>query len=47
MCARSDLEYKEMIHNLVVPEDLSNEEKGKRYQPLVEFLRFNTPDKLF
>lgn len=47
MCAMSDSEYKNMIHTLVVPENLLDEEKGKRYQPLIDFLKTNTPDKLF
>lgn len=47
MCAMSDNEYKNMIHTLVVPENLPDEEKGKRYQPLIDFLQTDTPDKLF
>ena len=47
MCAMPDHEYKNMIHNLVVPETLPDDEKGKKYQPLIDFLKFNTPDKLF
>lgn len=47
MCAMSDHEYKNMIHTLVVPENLPDEEKAKRYQPLIDFLKSNTPDKLF
>lgn len=47
MCSILDHEYKEMIHTLVVPENLPDEERGKRYQPLIDFLKTNTPDKLF
>lgn len=47
MCTVAEHDYKEMIHNLVVPENLSDEEKSKRYQPLIDFLKANTPDKLF
>ncbi len=47
MCSTPDHEYKEMIHTLVVPEHLPDVEKGKRYQPLIDFLKTNTPDKLF
>lgn len=43
----ADNEYKSMIHTLVVPENLPDEEKGKKYQPLIDFLKTNTPDKLF
>lgn len=47
MCAMSDHEYKNIIHTLVIPENLPDEEKEKRYQPLIDFLKSNTPDKLF
>ena len=47
MCAMSDKEYKNMIHTLVVPENLLDEEKRKRYQLLIDFLKTDTPDKLF
>ena len=40
-------EYTKIIHNLVVPETLSDEEKGKSYEPLMDYLKSNTPDKLF
>lgn len=42
-----DHEYINMIHTLVVPENLPDEEKGKRYQPLIDFLKTNTPEKLY
>ena len=42
-----DQEYKNMIHNLVVPDNLPDEEKEKRYQTLIAYLKYNTPDKLF
>lgn len=42
-----DHEYEKLIHALVVPENLSVEEKDKRYQPLMDFLKANTPDKLY
>lgn len=47
MCAMPGNDYKNMIHTLVVPENLSDEEKGKRYQALIDFLNINTPEKLF
>lgn len=47
MCIMSDQEYKKMIHALVVPGNIPNEEKMKRYQPLVDYLKFNTPERLF
>lgn len=39
--------YSEMIHSIVVPENLSYEERAKRYQPLVDFLQTGTPEKLY
>lgn len=42
-----DHKYKELILALVVPENLSDEEKIKRYQPLADFLKANSPDKLY
>lgn len=36
-----------MIHSIVVPEILSEEEKGKRYQPLLDYLNAKTPNKLY
>ena len=43
----SDQEYKNMILALVVPENLPDEEKYKRYQTLQDFLKTNTPSELF
>ena len=39
--------YSEMIHNIVIPGTLSDEEKEKRYQPLRDFLQSETPEKLY
>ena len=39
--------YKEMVHSIVVPESLSDEEKRKRYQPLLNYLNTSTPNKLY
>ena len=49
MCVMSDrkYEYENMIHTLIVPENLPDEEKGKRYQTLIDYLKANTPDRLF
>lgn len=47
MCTIQNNEYKNMIHSLVVPENLPDEERCKKYQPLIDFIRINTPDKLF
>lgn len=43
----SEQEYKNIIQNLVVPETLTDEEKGKKYQLLLDYLRSNTPSSLF
>ena len=43
----TDREYKHMIHSITVPAALSYEEKNKRYQPLIDFLKTNTPEKLY
>ncbi len=40
-------DYMKMIRSIVVPEILSEEEKGKQYQPLVDYLNAKTPDKLY
>ena len=40
-------EYKEMIHSIVVPASLSDEEKDNRYQPLVDFLQKETKKPLY
>lgn len=40
-------EYSKMIHELVVPENLNRKEKEMRYGQLIEYLKLNTPDKLF
>ncbi len=47
MCAMSENEYKNMIHTIVVPENLTYEEKEGKFQPLINYLKSNTPDKLF
>lgn len=39
--------YSEMIHSIVVPATLSQEEMLKRYQPLTDFLQVETPEKLY
>lgn len=39
--------YTKIIHNLVVPETLSDEEKRKSNEPLMDYLKAHTPDKLF
>jgi len=39
--------YSEMIHGIVVPATLSQEEMLKRYQPLTEFLQTKTPERLY
>lgn len=43
----TDQEYREMIHSIVVPATLSDEERSKRYQPLVDFLQTETPKMLY
>lgn len=40
-------DYREMIHNIVVPAYLPDEEINKQYQPLVDFLQAETPEKLY
>lgn len=40
-------EYREMIHNIVVPASLPYEEINKYYQPLADFLQAETPEKLY
>lgn len=39
--------YSEMIHDIVVPATLSQEEMVKCYQPLTDFLQAETPEKLY
>ena len=39
--------YSEMIHGIVVPSTLSQEEMLKCYQPLTDFLQTETPEKLY
>lgn len=39
--------YSEMIHNLVVPATLSPEQMHECYQPLIDFLQTETPNKLY
>ena len=39
--------YSEMIHDIVVPATLSQEEMLKCYQPLTDFLQAKTPEKLY
>lgn len=36
-----------MIHNIIVPANLSLEEQSKRYQPLIDFLKQETPTSLY
>lgn len=36
-----------MIHSIVVPASLSPEEQNKRYQPFLDFLKVETPEKLY
>ena len=43
----TDHEYKELIHNIVVPETLSIEEQNKLYLPLIKYLQNQIPDKLY
>ena len=40
-------DYRKMIHSIVVPDTLPYEEQNKRYQPLIDFLKTNTPEKLY
>lgn len=40
-------DYMKMIRSIVVPEILSDEEKGKQYLPLIDYLKLNTPVKLY
>ena len=39
--------YSDMIHSIVVPATLSQEEMIKCYQPLTEFLQTETPERLY
>ena len=39
--------YSEMIHSIVVPATLPQEEMLKCYQPLTDFLQTETPEKLY
>lgn len=39
--------YRDMIHSIVVPATLSQEEAQRRYQPLIDFLQAETPKKLY
>ena len=39
--------YSDMIHNIVVPATLSQEEMFRCYQPLIDFLQTETPEKLY
>lgn len=39
--------YAEMIHNIVVPETISPNEKKKQFQPLIDYIHENTPEKLY
>jgi len=43
----SENEYEKMIDDIVVPESLSDTEKGEKYKPLINYLDSNTPEKLF
>ena len=47
MTDREYKEYIEMIHGIVVPSSMPNDEKGKRYQPWANFLLKHTPEKLY
>lgn len=40
-------DYIEMIHSVVVPGNLTEQEKRDKYTPVYEFLNSNIPDKLF
>lgn len=40
-------DYKKIIHNVVVPATLPHEEQNKRYQPLLDFLKTETPKNLY
>ena len=42
-----DQKYKNMIHGVVVPATLSPEEQNKRYQPFLDFLKTEMPEKLY
>ena len=42
-----DSDYIEMIDAIVVPENIPDEEKCRRYQPLLDYLNTNTPGSLF
>lgn len=39
--------YRELIYNIVVPATLSYEEQAIRYQPLIDFLQTETPERLY
>ena len=39
--------YKKMIYSIVVPASLSLENQNKRYQPFLDFLKAETPEKLY
>ena len=39
--------YSDMIHNIVVPATLSQEEMLRCYQPLTDFLQAETPERLY
>lgn len=43
----TDEQYKDMIHSITVPATLSPKEQIKRYQPLIDFLQKETPEKLY
>ncbi len=39
--------YREMIYSIVIPGNLSYEERSQRYQPLTNFLKNDVPEKLY
>ena len=43
----TDQSYKEMIHSIIVPSNLSVQEQIEKYQPLTEFLQTTTPKQLY
>lgn len=43
----TDQSYKEMIHGIIVPANLSVQEQVERYRPLTDFLQTETPKRLY
>ncbi|MCI9331284.1 MAG: DUF2971 domain-containing protein [Oscillibacter sp.] len=43
----TDQSYKEMIHSIIVPANLSVQDQVERYRPLTEYLQTETPERLY